>query len=104
MAVLAKITGFPSGQLYTGGVGVNAADQVIVTNDVSQFDTFELFSTAGAMNVFGSLDGVNFGTAALSLQDMGAASVGETYVTVTVANRFYRLRGAFKALIVEPTV
>lgn len=100
-AVLAKITGFPNGQLWTGGVGVNAADVVIQTNDISAFDNFELFSTAGVMTVFGSLDGATYGTAPLSLQDMGAVSVGETYVTVTVANRYYRLRGTFKNLQVQ---
>lgn len=81
---------------YTGGVGVNANDVVIQSGDVSSYDTFMLQSTAGAMQVLVSLDGTNYSTAPLSLQDMGATTT--TPVLLTAANRTYGFRGKFAAL------
>ena len=78
---------------YTGGVGTNANDVVIQSGDVSSYDTFMLQSTAGAMQVLVSLDGINYSTAPLSLQDMGATSA--TPVLLTAANRTYGFRGKF---------
>lgn len=77
-------------------VGSGSADNdiIIQTGDVSRFDTFELMSTAGAVDVFVSLDGTAYSTAALSLQDMGATVTDP--VLVTAANRVYGFRGRFR--------
>lgn len=76
------------------GTGTNDNDVVIQTDDVQQYDTFFLQSTGGAMDVFVSLDGTNYSTAALSIADLGAEDT--VPVLVTVANRTYAFRGKFK--------
>lgn len=80
---------------YTG-TGTNDDDVVIQTNSVDQFDAFMLTSTAGAMDVFVSLDGTNYATAALSLQDFGATTSDP--VIVTAAGQVYGFVGKFKAI------
>ena len=79
------------------GTGTIDNDVVITFDDVVDgADTFLLMSTAGAMDVFVSLDGTNYSTAALSLTDMGA--ITSDPVVVTAANRCYGFRGKFKAI------
>jgi hypothetical protein len=95
MAAVTKPTTVGNAVVFTGGAGVNANDVIFGPLEVSRFDDFQLMSTAGAMQVLASLDGVNFGTAPLTLIDEGAAAVGVTYVIVTAANRMYRLQGTW---------
>lgn len=71
-------------------------EEVIVTADVSKHDTFMLLSTAGAVDVIASLDGTNFSTAAIALQDMGATTLDP--VLLTAAGRIYGFRGKFRKL------
>lgn len=72
-------------------------DEVLIwTNDVSQYDACVLMSTTGAVDVLVSLDGTNFSTAALSLQDFGAEDT--VPVLVTVALRVYGFVGKFRAI------
>lgn len=79
------------------GSGTNDNDVVITFSDIpDDIDTFLLMSTAGAMDVFVSLDGTNYSTAALSLTDMGA--ITSDPVVVTAANRCYGFRGKFAAV------
>lgn len=79
------------------GTGTNDNDVVITFDDVVHgADTFLLMSTAGAMDVFVSLDGTNYATAALSLTDMGA--ITSDPVIVTAANRCYGFRGKFASI------
>lgn len=79
------------------GTGTNDNDIVISFVDVvDSANTFFLSSTAGAMDVFTSLDGTNYNTAAQSLIDMGATT--QDPVLVTVANRSYAFRGLFKGI------
>jgi hypothetical protein len=79
------------------GSGTNDNDVVIQFDDiVDGCDTFMLFSTTGAMDVFPSLDGANFATAPYSLFDGGGTS--QDPVLVTVAGRMYGFRGKFKAV------
>jgi hypothetical protein len=66
---------------------------------MATYDTCELMSTAGAMDVVVSLDGTNFTTAALSLADLGA--ITSDPVVVTAANRLYGFRGKFAAIQVR---
>jgi hypothetical protein len=81
---------------WTAGTGVNDNDVVIQTNDTSRYDEFMLQSTAGAMDVFVSLDGTNYSTAALSILDLGATTSDP--VVVTAANRTYAFFGTFRKI------
>ena len=80
---------------YTGS-GANDNDVTIQTDSVDQFDAFCLMSTTGALDVFVSLDGTNYATAAMSLQDFGATNTDP--VLVTAANRVYCFVGKYKKL------
>ncbi|HEX5461901.1 MAG TPA: hypothetical protein VFX20_18195 [Steroidobacteraceae bacterium] len=84
---------------YAGGVGANDGDTVIDTSDVSRNDEFLLMSTAGAMQVFPSLDGTNYATDPLSLIDMGATTTSP--VTATTANRIFGFYGTFAKVKVK---
>lgn len=82
------------------GSGINDNDSIFgVIDNVQGFDSFMLMSTAGAMDVFVSLDGTNFTTSALSLVDLGAEDTNP--VIVTAANRLYGFRGKFKKIRVD---
>lgn len=81
----------------SAGVGVNAND-VVAQSDVSRYDTFTFFSGAGAMNLLCAIDAAPT-FAPMAFEDLGAASVaGVVFVTVTAANRLYRVRGTFSKL------
>lgn len=77
------------------GSGGNANDVLFATGDLP-YDSFLLMSTAGAVQVYGSLDGINFSSAPISLQDMGAVTTAP--VIVTAAGRIYGFRGRFLAI------
>ncbi|HEX9660267.1 MAG TPA: hypothetical protein VGA18_08195 [Rhodothermales bacterium] len=80
---------------FSGG-GDNDNDELFTTSDISSCDAFMLMSSAGAVDVLVSLDGVNFSTAPLSLQDFGA--VDTTPVLVTAAGRVYGFAGKFRKI------
>lgn len=84
---------------YVGGASANDNESPIVASDLADFDTFEIMSTAGAMDIFVSLDGTNFATAPRSIADLGATTLDP--VVVTAANRNYGFRGAFAAIRVD---
>lgn len=69
------------------GSGANDNDVLFTTGDISRYDACTIMSTTGAVDVFVSLDGTNYATSALSLQDMGATSTDP--VLVTAADRVY---------------
>lgn len=73
------------------GTGTNDNDVLFTTGDgqsnVARFSRCIIMSTTGAVDVFVSLDGTNYSTAALSLQDMGATD--NNPVLATVALRVY---------------
>ena len=94
---LATISALGNAQVWSGGIGVNANDVVVQTNDVTRFNEFLLCNTAGAVQVLASLDGTNYMTGPVSMQDLGSASL-VTSVIVTAANRIYRIRGVFALL------
>lgn len=85
---------------YYSGSGTNDNDLLFTTRSVEQHDTFQLMSTAGAVDVETTLDGANWTTAPLALEDQGATT-STTYVLVTVANRMYRFRGKFRQVRVR---
>lgn len=78
------------------GSGTADNEVVLQSNDVLQYGEFTLMSTAGAMDVFVSLDGTNYATAALSLIDCGATTTDP--VIETAAARVYQFFGAFSAV------
>lgn len=69
------------------GTGTNDNDVLFTSDDILRYDACTVMSTGGAVDVFVSLDGTNYATAALSLQDMGATSTDP--VLVTAADRVY---------------
>lgn len=69
------------------GTGTNDNDVLFTTGDVSRYDACTIMSTTGAVDVFVSLDGTNYATSPLSMQDMGATSTNP--VVVTSALRVY---------------
>lgn len=76
------------------GTGTNDNDILVTSDDVTQYSAFMLMSTAGAVDVQVSLDGTNFSTAPLSLQDFGATTTDP--VLVTAAGRVYGFAGKFR--------
>lgn len=69
--------------------GVNDND-VLCTVNATDYDTWILGSTAGAMDVFVSLDGTNFLASAVALEDM-VSTTPATRVVVTAAGRAFKL-------------
>lgn len=83
-------------EIFTG-TGANANDVLFTTPSVQHHELFTLMSTAGAVQVLASIDGINFATAPLALEDAGSAT-NSTYVLVTVAGRVYKFWGKFTRL------
>jgi hypothetical protein len=84
-------------RLYSGGLGDNDNDVIVQADDVSTFRDFYLSTTAGATDVIVSLDGTNYITAPISMEDLGSVSFA-TAVIVTAANRLYHFRGCFQKI------
>lgn len=88
----------PSPMIKTGGAGANDNDAIFdITSNAEFFDTWQLGSTAGVMDVFVSGDGTNFHTAAIALIDLGSTAPS-TAVTTTTANGNYGFKGRWKAV------
>jgi hypothetical protein len=82
---------------YKDGLGASDNDLIVQTGDVSAYDEFMLMhTTAGALDVFPSLDGTNYATAPLSLIDLGAATSDP--VLVTSASRIFAFYGTYAAI------
>jgi hypothetical protein len=78
---------------YKGGIGASDNDVIVQSGDVSQYDTYLLMTTAGAVDITVSLDGTNYSTAPLSLIDLGATTSDP--VLLTAANRIYGFYGTY---------
>ncbi|KKL82572.1 hypothetical protein LCGC14_1983400 [marine sediment metagenome] len=91
--VLATAKFYGNVLVYSEGTSTADNEVVVQSGSIIQFNTFEIMSTAGAMDVTVSLDGTNYSTAPLSLTDMGAAASAP--VIVSVANRVYGFKGYF---------
>lgn len=79
------------------GTGTDANDVLFTTPNVQQYEMFTLMSTTGAVQVLASVDGTNFATAPLALEDAGATA-NTTYVLLTAAARIYKFWGKFTRL------
>jgi len=99
LATLSRVSGNtdPRVRVYSGGLGVNDNDVVVQADDVSMFRRFFLMTSAGAADLTVSLDGTNYSTAPLSMNDLGSTSFA-TAVIVTVANRVYSFSGCFQSV------
>ncbi len=82
------------------GTGTNDNDLLFTTSSVEQYGLFQLMSTAGSVDVEVTLDGANWSTAALAMEDQGATAV-TTYVVATTAGRMAQFRGRFTAIRVR---
>lgn len=82
---------------YFTGTGVNANDVLFTTDSVENHNLFTLMSTAGVVQVLVSLDGVNFSTAPLALEDQGSTTP-TTYVLLTAAARVYKFAGKYRVI------
>lgn len=76
------------------GTGANDNDVLFTTSNVQHHSSFTLMSSTGAVDVEVSVNGTNFATAPLAMEDAGATANG-TYVLVTAANRIYKFTGKF---------
>ncbi len=86
----------PMGPMIKSGTGTNDNDIVIeLTSNAEHFETWQLSSTAGAMDVFVSSDGTNYLTAPLALIDLASVNPS-TAVVVTAANGSYGWKGRWK--------
>lgn len=80
----------------SAGVGVSDNDVIFeVASNADQFDTWQLGSSAGAMDVFVSGDGTNYQSAAIALIDLGSTAPS-TAVVVTTAGGNYGIRGRWR--------
>jgi hypothetical protein len=81
--------------------GSASADNALLftTGEITRFDGCMLMSPDGAVDVEGTLDGTNWSTAAVSMQDLGATSVDP--VLVTAADRMYYVPGKYRFLRVR---
>lgn len=75
------------------GSSANDNDVLFTTGDLGRFDACVLMATTGTVDVYASLDGTNFGTSALSLEDKGATALDP--VLQASANRVYGFVGKF---------
>lgn len=84
-------------------LGAAAADNATVfeiTSNADQFDTWELGSSAGAMDVFVAGDGTNYLAAAVALVDLGSTAPSTTVVETTAGGN-YGIRGRWPKIIVR---
>lgn len=82
---------------YYTGTGANDNDVLFTTASVENHSLFTLMSSAGAVDVVVSLDGTNFSSVALAMEDQGATANG-TYAVVTVAGRVYKWQGKYRQI------
>lgn len=86
-------------KLFTGSASADNA-LLFTTDNVQQFNSFTLISHTGTVDVEVTLDGANWSTAALALEDRGATANG-TYVVVTTAARVFGFRGKYTQIRVR---
>lgn len=80
------------------GTGVNNDDIIFeIASNADQFDTWEIGSTAGVMDVFVSGDGTNYQSAAVAMIDLGSTAPS-TAVVVTTAGGNYGIRGRWRKI------
>ena len=81
------------------GTGTNAGDILVTTSDVSTLDACMVMSSVGAIYVEVTLNGTNWTTAPLSLQDFGATTSDP--VVASVAGRMYGFVGKYRNIRIK---
>ncbi len=82
---------------YTGSSNADNATVFEFLGNMQSYDTYQLGSTGGAMDVYGSGDGTNFLSAPIALIDLGSTTPSVAVVE-TAANGNYGFRGRYKAI------
>lgn len=90
----------PHPMFKTGSANADNATVVEITSNAEQFDTWQIGSTGGVMDVYGSLDGTNYLTAPLALIDLGSTAPS-TAVIETAAGGQYGFKGRWKKILVQ---
>lgn len=82
-----------------GPLATTADNEVVftLTGNAQDIDTWQLGSSAGAMDVFGSGDGTNFLATAIALTDL-TATAPATRVIETAAGKHYSFSGRYKKI------
>ena len=85
-----------------GPLATNADNAVVfsLAGNAQEYDTYQIGSTTGAMDVFGSGDGVTFQATPIALVDLTATAPG-TLVIETTAAKHYTFRGRYKAIVIQ---
>lgn len=87
----------------SGKVGVNTGDTVYeLVNNAEQFNTWQVGSTAGAIEVLGSIDGTNYLSSPIALIDL-ASTTPSVAVVATSSNKHFGFRGRYRKLIFKQT-
>jgi hypothetical protein len=99
LAIAPTITNYANNAVrFSGSAAADNAELFTAVNTVG-FDHCMLMSPDGAVDVFVSIDGTNFTTAPLSLQDLGATTSDP--VLVTTADRMYAVNGKYVSILVQ---
>lgn len=82
--------------------GTNADNAIVaeVTSNAEGYDTWQLGSSAGVMDVYGSLDGTNYLTAPIALTDLGSVAPSTTVIETTAGGNF-GFKGRWKKILVQ---
>lgn len=83
-------------QLFLLGSAAGDNATVFEFDDARSYDTFLLTSSAGVMDVYGSLDGANYAASAINMTDCCATD--STPVIETAAGRIYGIRGPYRKI------
>lgn len=86
------------------GTGVSDNDLLFTSGDLTAYNTFMFQCSTGAVDVEGSLDGTEWTTAALALEDLHATdtvTASTRWLPNTSADKILRLKGKFKNLRVR---
>jgi hypothetical protein len=83
--------------LRSGSSNADNATVFEIASNAENYDTWQLGSVGGAMDVFVSGDGTNFLTTAVALVDLGSTSPA-TAVIETTAQGNFGIRGRWKAI------
>jgi hypothetical protein len=78
----------------SAGAGLTVFERLL---NMEAFDTYQLGSVGGSMQVFGSGDGVTFNTTAIALIDL-CSTTPSVAVTSTTAQGHYGFRGRYQAI------
>lgn len=87
----------------TGRSSANTGDTVYeLVNNAEQFNTWQVCSSAGSIEVLASIDGTNYMTSPLALIDL-SSTTPSVAVVATTANKHYGFRGRYRKIKFQQT-